>query len=325
MNRTNGEDETLTRLEGELRAALGPAAATSVPISLRLRIAAIPEARPERRRSGWKALGAGLASVGSIAAILVLALTLASSLPGPAAEVGNASPAGPEGLEGTGILDRVAPLLPWIPPATGLGLAVALLAFARRRGRSVPVALLAALGLAGLGIALAAHPPLGISGWGPQEGLVVEARPDTASPGPAVLAIVARPGERFGLRLLLRNPGPLPMRILGVVQPASEGAVLPRWTGAGVLVGAPPGSMLGWEEASPFEPFELPPEGLREIFLVGRASSCATGPLFGAEEWATATRFIAPQIRIAYSVLGLSTEVAIDDVVISQPIRTPCP
>jgi hypothetical protein len=53
--------------------------------------------------------------------------------------------------------------------------------------------------------------------------------------------------------------------------------------------------------------------------------TCRTGPLFGAGEWATATRFIAPQIRIAYSVLGLSTEVAIDDVVISQPIRTPCP
>jgi hypothetical protein len=53
--------------------------------------------------------------------------------------------------------------------------------------------------------------------------------------------------------------------------------------------------------------------------------TCATGPEFGAEERATATRFIAPQIGIAYSVLGLSTEVPIDDVVISQPIRTPCP
>ncbi len=324
-------DDGLERLEADLRDVLGELALAPPPLPLRLRVAAIPDRVGPVIRP-WARLHRPVAAAASIVAGLLVIVALLSLRSAPAPSTGQApisTPRGPDAIEGTGVLDDVPPLLPFVPVITGCGVAVALLAVARRR--HVPAAVLAAVGLAavglvGLGFLMANLPPVRVSGYGPQEGLDLRADPAPGTRGPTALYVTAAPGDRFGLGLLLANPGPLPVRILGVVERNRGLVAIPKWTGVGVVLDAPPGSMLGWQDAAPFEPFEIPPGEVREIVLLGRASVCAYGPGLRREDLDTMLQIVAPEIRIAYSVLWMSAEAVIEEpVVVVQPGRLPCP
>jgi hypothetical protein len=141
---------------------------------------------------------------------------------------------------------------------------------------------------------------------------------------PGVWYVTAEPGGPVVLAFDVGNPGPLPIRLLGVVERQDpEGSFL-RWTAVWLHEDAD-GGMPAVEEAAPFRPLEVPPDGHVVLYLVGRAGACAFGPSFRLEDADTGTFVTSRHVRIAYAVLGLSSVGEVElPVTLAQPQSEEC-
>jgi hypothetical protein len=108
-------------------------------------------------------------------------------------------------------------------------------------------------------------------------------------------------GEPFTFAITVRNPGPLPMTILGLAStftepgpgfvPGLEIVGLGMRSGS-VIRGTPDG-------AQEFQPVLLAAGEEVQLIVVGRGGTCAAGSIAAMESIATATH-----LPLAYSVLG---------------------
>jgi len=110
-------------------------------------------------------------------------------------------------------------------------------------------------------------------------------------------------GEPFTLSITVRNPGPLPMTILGLGGTFDKPG--PGFVSGLEVVGLGTrsddllsGSPSGAEE---FQAVRLDEDEEVQLLVVGRGGTCAAGPLVTVESVATVTH-----LPIAYSVLGVS-------------------
>lgn len=327
--------------EGALRGMLAARRPVDgAPAELRGRILAIPERiRPgaARRPSPVARIAgsvAGLAAAAAIALLVVGALASRPVVPdvgsSPAADapVATFDPA----IEGPGIVtpsDEYSPppesltLVPWVIAGVG---GVLLAVVALTGGRVRRLAALAAVVVLAIGAnALSSHPgfEMGYS-VGPRMGLDVRAEPPPAAEGPGVWYVTAEPDGPVVFAFDVRNPGPLPIRLLGVVQRPDPGPSFPRWTAVWLHVD-PGGGMPAVEEAMPFRQLEVPPDGHVVLYLVGRAGACAFGPSFRLEDADTGDFASSRHVRIAYAVLGLSSVGEVElPFTLAQPLREDC-
>jgi hypothetical protein len=120
------------------------------------------------------------------------------------------------------------------------------------------------------------------------------------------LWVTARPGERWAVSTSIRNLGPLPIRIEGLadVYRPDDGS---QWTAMWIQPGRPfeGGATVGDPAtAVPWHPVELAPGDELIVFLVGRAGSCAAGPV--ADPGSRISVILS--IPIVYSVAGWTSE-----------------
>ncbi len=309
------------------------------PAELHERIARIPEEvgprgahrsfLPVARLAGGVA---GLAAAAVIALIVVGAFASRPVVPdvgssaAPDASAATFDPA----VEGPGIVmlsdespsppDTLA-FVPWAVATIGgvvLGI-VALTGGRLRRLAAVAGVVVLAAGANGL----SSHPGFEMGyAWGPQMGLDVQADAPPASDGPDVLYVTAEPGGPIVFTFVVRNPGPLPIRLLGVVERQGPSPGFPRWTAVWLHEDAS-GGLPGVEEATPFRPVDVPPDGYVALYMVGRAGACAFGPSFRLEDDGAyaSTR----QVRVAYAVFGLSSVGDVElPVTLAQPQSEEC-
>lgn len=329
-------------LEGALRGMLAARRPVDgAPAALRGRILAIPEQiRPRATHGSLRPvarIAGGVAALAAAAAIALLMVGALASRPvvpdvgsSPAADapVATFDPA----IEGPGIVTRSdeysppAESLAFVPWAiAGVG-GVLLVVVALTGGRVRRLAALAGVVVLAIGAnALSSHPgfEMGNSG-GPMMGLDVRAEPPPAGEGPGVWYVTADPGGLVVFAFDVRNPGPLPIRLLGVVERPDPGPSFPTWT-AVWLHEDPGGGLVPVEQAMPFRPLEVPPDGHVVLYLVGRAGACAFGPSFRSEDADGGTFASSRHVRIEYAVLGLSSVGEVElPVTLAQPLREGC-
>ena len=296
---TAGEGSDATATEAE--AAATEAAATEAAAALK-----------SGTRLSWRAhgveLGLAVAAVLALGGFLVQGLALA-----PARAASR-----PVDLSASGFGVTASP-----PPIVALGLLVAtvllLIVLATRLGRAgwALISLVVVGVLAFMFIVAVEQPEPGSAS---ATGLGFEKRETTGPQG--IFDFDYYPvatGQPFTLSMTVRNPGPLPMTILGL------GGMFDK-PGPGFVSGLEviglgtrrddllSGSPSGAEE---FQPVRLDEDEEVQLLVVGRGGTCAAGPLVAVESVATVTH-----LPIAYSVLGVSriAEVALPSVV-AVPIR----
>ncbi len=311
------------------------------PAELREQILLIPEQvradgahrslRPTARILG---AAAGLAAAAAIAFLMVGALAIrpvapdVGGSPPPDVPLATFDPA----IEGPGIVtppDDYPPpsesltVVPWAIAGVG-GVLLAVVALTGGRVRRIAAVAGVAV-LATAAHALSSHPGFEMgNSIGPRMGLDVRVEPPPAGEGPDVWYLTAEPGGPVVLAFDVRNPGPLPIRLLGVVQGKGPVSSFPRWTAVWLHEDAN-GGMPGEEEAMPFRPLEVPPDGHVVLYLVGRAGSCAFGPSFRLDDAGTGAFASSRHVRIAYAVLGLSSVGEVElPVTLAQPQSEEC-
>ncbi|MDQ3492706.1 MAG: hypothetical protein M3452_05545, partial [Chloroflexota bacterium] len=160
------------------------------------------------------------------------------------------------------------------------------------------------------------------SSWGPHLGLDVRAEAPPASDGADVWYVTAEPDGPVVLAFDVRNPGPLPIRLLGVVEGQEPSRGFVRWT-AVWLYENEDGGFPGVEEATPFRPIEVPPDGRVLLYVVGRAADCAFGPSFRVDDRHAYAS--SRHVRVAYDVLGLSSVGQVElPLTLAQPYSEEC-
>ena len=311
------------------------------PAELRERIACIPEVAPPRVTHGRSQrvarIAGGLAGLAAAAAIVLLVFgALASrpvvpdvgSAPAPDAPVSTFDPA----IEGPGIVrpsNEYSPppdglvFVPWVVAAIGgvlLG-AVALTGGRFRRLAALAGVLILAVGAKGL----SSHPGFETgSAWGPRTGLDVQVEALSHSGGVDVWYVTAEPDGPIVFAFDVRNPGPLPIQLLGVVQDEFPTSSFPRWTAVWLHEDAN-GGLPAVEGATPFRPVEVPPDGHVALYVVGRAGACAFGPSFRLEDVSDHASASSRQMQVAYAVLGLSSVGEVElRVALAQPQSEGC-
>jgi hypothetical protein len=162
------------------------------------------------------------------------------------------------------------------------------------------------------------------SEWVAIQGLDVQAEAPRGSNGPGVYYVTAEPGGHFVVAFTVQNPGPLPIRLGGLVETLTPTTQAPRWTA--LWYTEYPGGIPGPLAASPFQPVEVAPGGSVVLYAVGRASPCAVGSAFALADAANVGLAGRDNPRLAYSVLGLSgiSEIQLPFVV-AAPTRPNCP
>ena len=141
----------------------------------------------------------------------------------------------------------------------------------------------------------------------------------------------AQPGEPTVGLFSLRNGGPLPLQIQGiVVGEAYEALNVGHWTALWIPADSPGFSAPGLDKIRPFEPVTLDPGEEVQIYAAGLAGRCAYGPSYDPtreEDRALAgLSQLGPEIQVAYSVLGLETMTVVDvGETFAEPTRNDCP
>lgn len=329
-------------LEGSLRGMLGERRPENgAPAELHERVARIPEEVGLRAGRGSSRLVAriaggmaGLAAAAAIVLLVVGALTSrpvvpeVGSAPAPGAPVATFDPA----IEGPGIVrpsNEYSPppdslvSVPWVVAAIGgvvLG-AVALTGGRLRRLAALAGVLILAVGANGL----SSHPGFETgSAWGPRTGLDVQVEALSASGGVDVWYVTAEPDGPIVFAFDVRNPGPLPIQLLGVVQDEFPTSSFPSWTAVWLHEDAN-GGLPAVEDATPFRPVEVPPDGHVALYVVGRAGACAFGPSFRLEDVSDHASASSRQMQVAYAVLGLSSVGEVElPVALAQPLSEEC-
>jgi hypothetical protein len=281
---------------------------------LRLRVLSVADARPRSRFAGFAVrVGWAAGSIAAGAAAILVLWFLGTRGVVPIEVPGRGALATPAAFDptrtGLGIMPTVLPTLQWVPAIIAISaVIVAAWLVVRYRSRR------SASGLIGVGLALAvALGAVGISQhpgfvWGSGAyaaliGLGVEQEPAPASGGVTTFYETAEPGGPIGVLVTLTNPGPLPIRLEGLVQPTPVSDFAPRWT-ALWLVSDP--NAIGYpDNLRPFQPIEVAPEGTVDLYLIGRAGSCAIGPTFKVPSRDVGYVSNDRDIELAYSVFGL--------------------
>ncbi len=317
-------------LERELRTLLAGRRPGPAPLPLRERVLGVTDTAPH--------VGRGLASnvrplLGLAAALVVLLgvgaiLAWRTALPiqGPAASAAASAPptaAFDPTLVGPGIVEA-----PGVAPVQALGLVLfwililAAIAARRRAGWAFVVAALL-LPIAGLGLANVPGPVRGsFSGIG-----IATERAETP-PGfgsHEVLYELAEPRAPYSFAFAVRNDGPLPLRIEGIIDPGGPDTQLPYATALWLDAIPWPGS---GGPGRPFTPVDLPPGEELVLHLVGRASPCAVGPTWDpADTQGPETGgYGQSDVTVRFSVLGwprtADVQLPFD---FYEPINVPCP
>lgn len=310
---------------------MGPA-----PAVLRDRVMRIPaERRPAGRLHVMRSpvSVAGRLAVLAAAAVLAIAVlgTLASrpTAQGPGASAVPSAPAQTfdPAIEGIGIVTSVETTLQALPWLVAVAAGVVLGGIALRSGRRGRFAALAvAIVLVAGALGLSSVPGFEMGGaWGGIQGLDVQAEAPRGSNGPGVYYVTAESGGHFVVAFTVRNPGPLAIRLGGLVEDLNPPPLAPRWT-ALWLYTDDVGGVPAPDAASPFQPVEVAPGGSVVLYAVGRASPCALGPTFALADVANVGLAGRGNPRLAYSVFGLSglSEIQLP-VVIAEPHRPNCP
>lgn len=291
--------------------------ADGAPDHLRHRVERLPElvgAPPRfgriRTLAGVLAAAASLAVATLLVALLVSGRGVQPLVQGVGAVPSPGTTFDPT-IDGPGIVDYVPPTLPYGAMAIGViatVLAVVFLIRFRRLRRVPDIVGGVVLAIAAVSaIALSFHPGFVFGNqYGPVLGYGIQVTAAPGSDGPDTWYDTAAPGQPIEIEFTIRNPGPLPIRLLGVVQdPFAKQQVIYRWS-ALWLGGDPNDARTEIESPQPFKPVDVQPDGSMRVYLVGMAGKCAYGPTFSLAnnpEIAYVSR--GRQIHFAYSVLGL--------------------
>lgn len=289
------------------------------PLDLRVRVLSIADRAP-RSRFARAVLGLGWLAAGSIAAtsaVVLLLSVLATRGAAPVETPGSgatptAVPFDPT-RTGIGILSTVPSTLQWIPAIvtiTAVVVAVWLIVrYRTRRRASSLIGTVLSLALALGALALSQHPGFvwGGGAYAPLVGLGAKQDPAPGSGGVTTFYETAEPRGAFGVLVTLTNPGPLPIRLEGLVQPAPIGVAGPQWTA--LWLGSDPDVIAGsLDHVRPFEPIEVAPNGTVDLYLIGRTGACAFGPTFQLSTGVGGYLSIDRDLELAYSVFGLERE-----------------
>jgi hypothetical protein len=292
--------------------------ADGAPDHLRQRVDRLPELVGAASRFGrLSTLRGVLAAAASLAiAALLVALLLSGRGVQPVVHGVGAVPSPgttfDPTIDGPGIVDSVAPTLPYGALAIGVistVLAVVFLIRFWRRRRIADVVGGVVLAIAGVSaIALSFHPGFEFGDqYGPVLGYGVQVTAAPGSDGPDTWYDTAAPGQPIELTFTVYNHGPLPIRLLGVVQdPYAKQMVIYRWS-ALWLGGDPYDGRTELGSPQPFEPVDVQPNHYLRLYLVGKAGKCAYGPSFSLANASDVGSFASRgrQIHFAFSVLGL--------------------
>ena len=336
---------TPTVLDGELEAGLAVALRTlrpvdGAPAGLRSRVEMIPErlaSEPFLRRivRGWPA-AAAVAGLVAVAAIALLFVGLRPGLLDQAttgAQPPTRIPFDPT-VEGPGLIlsSNVPRTLLVVPGAVVLvALALAAVQLYRRRGIRGWLDILG-LGLLGVVVAgaigLATHPGFEWRGGSiaPVLGYGVQAEPPRGGDGVLVYYETANPGEPVIVLVTISNPGPLPIRLEGIVEEAGRAeTALPRWTA--MTTSKDPGTVPNsLSDLDAFQPKIVEPNEFLDVYLVSKAGPCAFGPSFTLAQSADLAMIVRDrEISFGYSVLGLSSAAPYElPVNLAEPTRVNC-
>jgi hypothetical protein len=124
----------------------------------------------------------------------------------------------------------------------------------------------------------------------------------------------------------VRNEGPLPLRVEGIIGELGDVMVAAvPWR----AVWIPPGP--NWQEigflkdAKPFTPTVVGPGEELQLYLVGRAGPCAYGATYQVGADVAGHAQLGTTVDVVVNVLGLSTSTPIDlPMLLAEPIRNGC-
>jgi hypothetical protein len=324
----------LRRALADLRPS-GPA-----PDDLRVRVQGVPHhVGATGLRASLRRLVVAPASVAVLAAaasIVVLTFAIHPILTPPATTPGTAPAASFDPtVEGPGLVYGVVPTLlivPGIVAVLALALLLRQLLRVRWLGGWVDMGRLVVLSAMAAGaIAFALHPGFQWLGGslGPRIGYDVRVDPPPGSTdSDPVWYETAEPGAPLTLIISLTNPGPLPIRLEGIVEdPEAPLRLSTRWI---AMTSWPDQTRILDESDLPsFAPIVVQPNEQLLVVLVARAGTCSYGPGFtyGSTDpdlsgYASRTE----EIHFAYSVFGLSASAPFElPVNLVEPMRNGCP
>lgn len=316
------EDEL--RLERHLRELLRDRDPGPVPYGLRQRVDRVPAEAP----------GAGVGLRSGITRILGLAAVVALL-------VGGIQVLGVPRATGPGAGPSESPLSTFDPTLEGPGIIRT-----SAEGAAVPLGLFATFALvAGIGLtrrrplrlalgaaAVALPVAAGVLAFvpGPVQGGLSGAGPGTewaempaGYEGDGLMYVRVGPEEPYGFGFSIRNDGPLPIRLEGIVEEDRSGTSLPFLTALWVD-GEPDHGSTG--PAMPFTARDLAPGDDVVLWLVARASPCAVGPAWNPRTDADTGGYPRSTLLVRYSVLGWprTADMALRYQVY-EPIVVPCP
>jgi hypothetical protein len=300
------------------------------PHLLRARVAVIPETQA---RTWWRTPARVFARAVALAALVAVVIALSALRP----TLGPVAPGGPGAappaafdpmIEGPGILRYEVRTLVLVPLVAALGVALVGGRWAlRRRGQALVIRVAIVAVLAGAIASPALQPGFEMgSAYGPMVGYDLHADPPPGADYPTVWYETAEPGGPLALVLTVRNPGPLPIRLDGLVETQTAATpLIQRWTALWLgtdrnTIGNP------LDELVPFTPTTVEPQQELQVYLVGRAGLCAFGPGYTLASPLTGHSSRGRTIEFAYSVLGLGSTAPFElPMSLVEPYRENCP
>jgi hypothetical protein len=157
-------------------------------------------------------------------------------------------------------------------------------------------------------------------------GYTVQVDPPPGGDGAPVFYEAANPGDPLVVEVTVTNPGPLPIRIEGIVEdPVAPERIITRWTA--MTTARDPWNVLPIDQLQAFAPVVIDPGQQLAFYLVAKAGECTYGRDFAIDApniggYVTRSR----EIRFAYSVFGLSSSAPFElPMSLAEPTRNDCP
>lgn len=313
-------DHPDARLERALRAVLDERRpAHGVPFELRERAGEIPSRGISRIDGPLIIRHVARVDVAGLAAAAVAVLAFVSGFVSRAAigavghdaTAGNPSKGLDAGIDGLGLVTGVSDDVAWfLALVTVAILGITVLAY---RGRRMGVLGAAAGAVLAAAVVLANQSGIEFGYfWGPILRLNASAQAPAGSDGPTVWYVTAEPGQPFAATFDVHNPGPLPVRLEGLVDASSADSLWLRWSALWYDDENSEGAVGLTAEAKPFVPIDIPSDGHLTLFVVGRAGRCALGSAFQLDQADSYGYSTIAEAHLAYSVLGWPGEATVE-------------
>ena len=299
------------RLERELRDLLRDRDPGPAPYGLRQRVDEVPEDHAVARRS---VVARALAGAGGVAAGLAIAVG--------ALAVGRAREAGVTGGPNAPAVNAVDPFGGGVvayPEIAGLGLAAAVLAIGLLALGIGLLALRRRAGFVATGLGLLV--PAAVAALALMPGLVADEGAGTSVrpvavvdmppgyTGPRVTYLVADTGATYDIVSGVRNDGPLPITVHGVVGRSKFAVLNPHWVELRLVpdpdAAHPDPGATDLVEGDPFAPFTLAPGEWMGLRLIGTPGPCAVGRAFDPAT-VDPVDYEKVTITMSYDILGWS-------------------